>query len=220
MDFLGNGQQTKRNPTGIAVVLLLHVAVVAVALKNSTITFTRSVPSVIDVLTEPPVPQPLPDPPKMLADPPLQPPPTIAVPKVELQDFVQPTDTPVLSTRAVGEPSPPAHGATTTGMATTEPAPRAAPVRTAAVADARNCARPEYPRNAQRNGDTGTVTLALLIGTDGKVVESKVEKSSGSRELDRAAQAGLSLCRFQPGTVDGVPQQSWTRMQYVWSLDD
>jgi len=47
-----------------------------------------------------------------------------------------------------------------------------------------------------------------------------VEKSSGFRELDRAAQVGLGLCRFKPGTVDGVPQQSWTKMQYVWSLDE
>ncbi|KQW97313.1 energy transducer TonB [Massilia sp. Root418] len=88
------------------------------------------------------------------------------------------------------------------------------------MVDAANCAKPDYPRNAQRNGDTGTVTLALLIGTDGRVADSKVEKSSGFRELDRAAQVGLGLCRFKPATIDGVPQQSWTRMQYLWSLDE
>ena len=220
MEFLANGQQQKKNPTGITVVVLLHVAIVAMALQNNTISFTRSEPAVIDVLTEPPAPQPLPDPPTMLLDPPLQPPPTIAVPKVELPDYVQQPDTSSLSTRPASEPAPPTHtGSSTATVPATEPAPRAA-VRTAAVVDARNCTRPDYPRNAQRNGDTGTVTLALLIGTDGKVMESKIEKSSGSRELDRAAQAGLSLCRFQPGTVDGVPQQSWTRMQYVWNLDD
>ena len=96
----------------------------------------------------------------------------------------------------------------------------AGPVRTAAVVDAKACAKPDYPKNALRNGDTGVVTLSLLIGTDGRVADSKVEKSSGFRDLDHAAQVGLGLCRFTPGTVDGVPQQSWTRMQYVWSLDD
>lgn len=221
MDFLANGQQQKKNPTGIAVVVLLHVAAVAIALQNSTVTLTRSLPSVIDVLTEPPAPQPEPEPPKLLAEPQLQPPPTIAVPQVEVQDLAPPVDTPVLSTRTVSETPPPSIAGGNAGAgAATEPAPRAAPVRTAAIVDARACKRPDYPRNALRNGETGTVTLALLIGTDGKVVESKVEGSSGSRELDRAAQAGLSLCRFQPGTVDGVPQQSWTRMQYVWNLDD
>ena len=218
MDFLANGQQQKKNPTGIAVVVLLHVAAVAFALQNSTVTLTRSLPNVIDVLTEPPVPLPEPDPPKMLAEPQLQPPPAIAVPKVEVQDLA-PADTPVLSTRTVGETTPPQAGGNTVTATATEPAARPAPVRTAAIVDARACKRPDYPRNALRNGETGTVTLALLIGTDGKVVESKIEGSSGSRELDRAAQAGLSLCRFQPGTVDGAPQQSWTRMQYVWNLD-
>lgn len=221
MDFLANDQQQKKNPTGIAVVVLLHVAVVAFALQNSTVTLTRSLPNVIDVLTEPPPPLPEPDPPKMLAEPQLQPPPTIAVPKVEVEDYTPPPDTPVLSTRSVDATTTPPHAGGNTVTATSaEPATRAAPVRTAAIVDARACKRPGYPRNALRNGETGTVTLALLIGTEGKVVESKIEGSSGSRELDRAAQAGLSLCRFQPGTVDGVPQQSWTRMQYVWNLDD
>ena len=221
MEFLANGQQQKKKPTGIAVVVLLHVAVVAIALQNSTVTLTRSLPNVIDVLTEPPTSLPEPEPPKLLAEPQLQPPPTIAVPKVEVQDLVPPPDTSALSTRTIGESIPPTQAGSNTGtVPATEPATRAAPVRTAAIVDARACKRPDYPRNALRNGETGTVTLALLIGTDGKVVESKVEGTSGSRELDRAAQAGLSLCRFQPGTVDGVAQQSWTRMQYVWNLDD
>jgi protein TonB len=69
------------------------------------------------------------------------------------------------------------------------------------------------------SSDTAAVTPALPIGTDGRVADSKVEISSGFRERDRAAQVGLGLCKFRPGTVDGAPQQSWTRMQYVWSLD-
>jgi protein TonB len=99
-------------------------------------------------------------------------------------------------------------------------APARAAVHVAAVVDAANCTKPDYPKSALRNGDSGVVTLALLIGTDGRVADSKVEKSSGFRDLDRAAQVGLGLCRFKPGTMDGVPQQSWTRMQYVWNLDE
>ena len=97
---------------------------------------------------------------------------------------------------------------------------KTAPAVVAAVVDANACAKPDYPKTSLRNGDTGTVQLALLIGADGKVADSRIERSSGFRDLDRAAQAGLSLCKFKPGTVDGVPQQSWTRMQYVWSLND
>jgi protein TonB len=58
----------------------------------------------------------------------------------------------------------------------------------------------------------------MLIGPDGKVLESRVDKSSGSRTLDRAAIQGLSLCKFKPATVDGVPEKAWTKLQYDWRL--
>jgi protein TonB len=217
MDF--TPAQPKKNPTGIAVVILLHLGAALVALQNNTIALNRVVPpGVIDVLVPPPVePPPLPD---TVPLPTPSSPPPIAVPPV--QDFVPQQPPPALTTRSTTDmpPTVTPSAAGATGSAAVEPAARPAPVRVAAVVDARACKRPDYPRNALRNGETGTVTLALLIGTDGKVVESKVEGSSGSRELDRAAQAGLSLCRFQPGTVDGVAYESWTRMQYVWNLAD
>lgn len=215
MDFT----HQQKNPTGIAVVVLLHLGAALIALQHNTVSLNRVVPpGVIDVLVPPPVePPPLPDSVPLPA--PTSPPP-IAVPP--LQDFVPPLLPPQLTTRSTTDAPPtvaPPSAGGTVGPAV-EPAVRAAPVRVAAVVDARACKRPDYPRNALRNGETGTVTLALLIGTDGKVVQSKVEGSSGSRELDRAAQAGLALCRFQPGTVDGVAYESWTRMQYVWNLDE
>ena len=92
-------------------------------------------------------------------------------------------------------------------------------MRTPAVVDASNCQKPEYPRKSLRAEEQGTVVLQFLIGVDGKVVEAKVDKSSGFRDLDRAAVAGLSLCRFKPGTVDGKPEQSWTKMEYVWKIE-
>jgi periplasmic protein TonB len=94
-----------------------------------------------------------------------------------------------------------------------------ASVRTAAEVNANACDKPDYPANSARMGETGTVTLSMLIGVDGRVIDANVEKSSGSRALDRAAKDGLSLCKFKPGTIDGVPQQSWTKIQYQWTLD-
>jgi len=49
------------------------------------------------------------------------------------------------------------------------------------------------------------VTLTFLIDVDGKVLESRVERSSGHRRLDEAARAGLGICKFKPATVDGRP---------------
>jgi protein TonB len=209
----------RRNPTGIAVVVLLHVAVALIAVQNSKVLVGRVPPGLIDLVPVTETPPPPPPPPVPMPDPVKLPPTTIAVPDLP-QDVPVPTDQVPMATRPASDPTPPATASGTTAPTqATDPAPKA-PVRVAAVVDAKACTRPEYPRGALRNGDTGTVTLALLVGTDGRVAESKVERSSGSRELDRAAQAGLALCRFQPGTVDGVPQQSWTRMEYVWSLED
>ncbi|PWF46858.1 energy transducer TonB [Massilia glaciei] len=92
-------------------------------------------------------------------------------------------------------------------------------MRTAVFADARGCGMPDYPPRAARNGDTGTVALALLVGANGKVESSRIQSSSGSRELDRAAQTALSMCNFKPATTNGVPEQAWAQIAYVWTLD-
>ncbi|MES3023002.1 MAG: energy transducer TonB [Pseudomonadota bacterium] len=92
-------------------------------------------------------------------------------------------------------------------------------MRTALFADAKGCGMPEYPPRAARNGESGTVGLALLVGADGKVASSRIQKSSGSRDLDRAAQLALSMCNFKPATTNGVPEQAWAQLAYVWILD-
>ena len=89
----------------------------------------------------------------------------------------------------------------------------------APVIDSKSCDPPKYPKAALMNEETGTVTLGFLVAVDGKVVESKVEKSSGSKSLDKAALTALSLCKFKPGTKDGKPDQLWARVDFVWKLE-
>ncbi|WP_254503996.1 energy transducer TonB, partial [Duganella vulcania] len=91
--------------------------------------------------------------------------------------------------------------------------------RPAVVMDSRNCAPPEYPPNAYRRGESGTVQLALLVGTDGRVVESKLQKSSGSHELDKTARKALSQCKFKTANGDALTEATWTNLTYVWTLD-
>jgi protein TonB len=82
-----------------------------------------------------------------------------------------------------------------------------------------SCETPAYPANAARDGATGTVRLSLLVGIHGRVTDARIEKTSGHRELDKAARTALSTCRFTPVTVDGVPEATWTVMEYIWTLD-
>ncbi|MES2350455.1 MAG: TonB family protein [Pseudomonadota bacterium] len=93
------------------------------------------------------------------------------------------------------------------------------PLRTAVFADARACTPPPYPINAYRNGESGSVLLALLVASDGRVLESKVQKSSGSAELDKAARKALALCKFKPASSDAQAEPVWTNLNYVWTID-
>ena len=220
MNFSANAGRQKNNTTGLAVVVLLHLILAVLMLQGSRITLPHAPPVVDAILLAQPLPPPPPEPadPDMSKVTPRLPP--VYVPISEAPPIDAPA--PVISTTNVNsdvplQVDPPADAGS--GEAGGAPVARAEPVRVAPKVAASACAKPAYPAASQRNGDTGTVTLALLVGTDGRVADARVERSSGFRELDRAARTGLSLCRFTPGTVDGVPYQSWTKMQYVWSLD-
>ncbi|MBA5605207.1 energy transducer TonB [Duganella sp. FT3S] len=86
-----------------------------------------------------------------------------------------------------------------------------------ATFDAKNC-RAEYPRASLMNEEQGNVSMAFLVAADGTVVDSKVEKSSGYKNLDKAAIKAISACKFKPGTKDGAVAQTWTTVDYDWKL--
>ena len=89
----------------------------------------------------------------------------------------------------------------------------------APVMDSKSCDPPKYPKAALMNEETGTGGMGFLVGVDGKVVESKVEKSSGSKSLDKAALGALSQCKFKPGNKDGKAEQLWAKVDFVWKLE-
>lgn len=73
----------------------------------------------------------------------------------------------------------------------------------------RHAPAPDYPRNAQRRGWTGTVLLQVLVGIDGRPLEVTVMQGSGHRELDEAARAQvLKRWRFQPAMQGSRPVQA------------
>jgi periplasmic protein TonB len=209
----------ERNPTkkwvGISLVILLHIFIIyalvtGLAHKVVDVINQPIETRIIEEVKTPPPPPELPKSPpspKLLAPPPpFVPPPEVSVQPPPQQQSTITAVTNVKPDNPVIVPIQPA------------PPPRV-PVRVPAIVDAKACEKPEYPSKSLRNEEQGTVILAFLIGLDGRVVDSRIEKSSGSRDLDRAAMAGLSLCKFKPGTVDGKLEQSWTKMQYVWKLE-
>jgi protein TonB len=216
MDFSEHGQDPSKKMVGISVVVLVH-AIVIYALLNGLATqivaVIKDLPietKVIEEVKPPPPPPDAPPPPPKLAAPP---PPFIPPPEVQVA--VQPTQNTISQVSNVQpahqdmHPQPPVAAK-----------PAAGPSVVRAVVDFSTCDKPDYPRNSLRNEEQGTVRLQFLIGLDGRVADSKIEKSSGFRALDAAAKNALSLCKFKPGSVDGKPQQSWTVVDYVWKLPD
>jgi protein TonB len=62
---------------------------------------------------------------------------------------------------------------------------------------------PDYPREALRNGESGTVLLRVRVGADGVPAQVDVVQSSRSRVLDRAASETVARWRFRPAQRDG-----------------
>lgn len=64
---------------------------------------------------------------------------------------------------------------------------------------------PAYPRDALRRGESGEVLLRVEVDAGGIPTSVAIVRGSGSRSLDRAAQAAVRKWRFQPARRDGVP---------------
>jgi TonB family protein len=82
-----------------------------------------------------------------------------------------------------------------------------------------SCPKPEWPRESLRFEQLGKVTMAFLIGEDGKVQDAVITETSGFPLLDAAALEGVAKCRFKPAKTDGKLQAAWLKMQYVWALE-
>ena len=210
-----------KNLTGIAIVIVLHLIVaygIVTGLgKRMVSKMAEAVETkIIEDVKPPPPPEtpPPPPPPEMKAPPPP------FIPPVEVQVQTPPPQQNVIANATQTKPA-------TTEIIKAPPAPPAAPpatkpagpARTPAVADFNSCAKPEYPKASQRNEETGVSTISFLIGADGGVKDSKVTKSSGFRDLDKAAQVALGKCRFKPATENGQAIESWQPVQYVWTLE-
>jgi protein TonB len=79
---------------------------------------------------------------------------------------------------------------------------------------------PIYPRDALRDGITGTVELELLVGVDGSVLQVRITRSSGNRQLDNAARDQvLRNWRFQPALRGGIAVQALGRVPIVFTID-
>ncbi len=222
MDFARQQRNPAKHLTGITFVLTFHIVLVYALVNGLGHKLVEVIKKPYETKLIEEVKKPLPDeppPPPKLAPPP---PPFVPPPEVNIAVAPPAAGTITQVTSRLPPPAP----VVAPAPAVAAPAPAAipafkrVPVLIPPVIDAnRSCAKPEYPAASRRNEETGTVQLRFLIGVDGRVVESKVESSSGHERLDTAAREALGRCQFRPGTVDGKPEQSWASIRYTWQLN-
>ncbi len=64
--------------------------------------------------------------------------------------------------------------------------------------------QPDYPSDAMRRNESGTVLVRITVGSDGRPDDVEVVRSSRSRALDRAATQAAKRWRFRPGQAGSV----------------
>lgn len=78
---------------------------------------------------------------------------------------------------------------------------------------------PEYPEQAREQEMEGTVTIEATVRVDGTVQSVVVEKSSGYRELDKAAKDAAKDWMFTEPTRDGEPVRTWILISFTFTLN-
>jgi protein TonB len=214
-DYASRQRSPRKHLVGLGAVVVLHALLFWAINSGLAHKFVKIVKGPVEAVlleeTKPDIPPPPPPPPPKN----LPPPPPAYVPPVDVQVNAP---APVNAIAAVSNKPQLEAPPSTAPVVAAPPAP--GPVaRTAAVISAASCEKPDYPSASRRLEEEGTVTLKFLVGVDGKVKESAVDKTSGYKRLDEAARQGLAKCQFKPGTENGQPVEGWANMKYTWRLE-
>ena len=218
MHFAHSQHAAGSKTTKFALVVAFHVILGLALVKTMNVRLLSMPPAPAPVTLVPTIDPPITLPPPAAMPVPQLPAPRVFVPLPAVPvSAAPPQDTVTTTTVATDTPAPPMHASAEAHALPNPGVVAPAGVHTAAMLD--GCAKPAYPAQAARNGDSGAVTLALLVGVDGRVSGSRVEHSSGFRDLDRAALAALSLCTFKPAMLGDAAQAGWTLIAYQWTLE-
>ena len=209
-------QNSAKKLTGIGVVVLLHLLVGAVLMATMGKDLLKPTEEPVELMIiqdiEPP---PEPEPPKIVEK-------VAQVPEVKPIEKVVPVQkTQPIPTQPtpVAVPTPVAASPSPSPVAAPAPAPAPVGETRGVTKGEAGCKSPDYPRDALMNEEQGNVLISVYVGTDGRVKDAKVKKSSGTRSLDRAASKAFSLCAFKPAMKNGEPQESWYDIPYEFVLE-
>lgn len=135
--------------------------------------------------------------------------PAVAVPRAEAPAPVVPVSTP-----SVVADSPPVLA----------PPPPAAPLppKNIQASAVRYLVPPQqvYPETSRRLGESGRVSLRVLVDEHGRAQEVQITQSSGYSRLDQSAASAMKQARFQPYLENGVARAVWAPATITYDLQD
>ena len=216
-------EQKPRSPTGLAIVIIGHVAVLS-ALALSKMDMPPALdfgPIKVKHIPLPKDPPPVPPPPKQKTQDLPQHKSVITRPDPIIKS--EPKSTFTLSDEKPVEISwnttPPGKIVIPPSDPPPPPKPMPDPVRMEARLDPRSELLPDYPAEEQRAEREGNVTIRVFIGADGRV--KRAEKvAAASKAFWRATERhAIRNWRFKPATLDGSPVESVKVMTVRFVLD-
>lgn len=176
---------------------------------------------VVVPVTPPTVQPPKPEPrPVVQPTPRRETPPVMASTRVaQAQDMVVPAVVPEPPTQPVAAPAPVQAAASAVSA---EPPPPPQQPKTLPSSAVRFLVKPDpsYPAASQELGESGVVSMRLLVDEQGRVKDVQIIKSSGYARLDRAAVAAERAARLQPYVDNGVPRSVWAPHSINFNLDE
>lgn len=192
-----------------AVVVLVHGAVLALALAAPVAVTPPELPVLQVLMLAEPIPvEPVSSPPPEL------PPPALPPPERALETLPPSEPAPALP------PAPPAPEPPAPEPPAPEP-PAPEPRVTPPQVNAAHGAAPPivYPAMSRRLGETGTVLLHLHVLADGRIGAVNVLRSSGFPRLDRAAADAALRWRLTPARRGEEPVAMWYRWPVQFELE-
>lgn len=206
---------------GFALVLVIHVIIVAVLLQPTPARLARKngVPIVVSLIEPERKPEPPPPlvppkrvvttqrvvPPTVASPPPVVPPPAPAAPSIATVESVITTTPEPVTSAAVPSPIP---------------APPAPPPFTPPSFNARYLQNPPpaYPPVSRKVREEGKVILRVFVSESGLPVEVDIRTSSGHPRLDDTAVDTVRRWRFVPARRGEQPVSAWVLVPISFTL--
>ncbi len=217
MSYAQKKQMSTNRTPAIIVVALIHVGLgyaLVTGLAYNVAKKAMEDLKTFDVTEEPPPPEEKPPPPEKTDTPP--PPQIVAPPPLVRTNTNAP---PIISTPIAPPP------VITPRAAPAPPAPPPQPVRKEPISVSGNLQGlfrdSDYPQSAMDNEETGTVSVVLQVGSNGRVTGCSVTRSSGSRTLDSTTCRILtSRAKFTPARdSSGNPTSGSFPQRITWRLE-